>query len=76
MSKLTEEQFEAYLAAGVEDVLYVSINSGGSNTHSAALMARQNFMEEHPARAGRVLPRTGRHAHAPALRCRPELAHP
>lgn len=43
-----EEQFEAYLAAGVEDVLYVSINSGGSNTHSAALMARQNFLEEHP----------------------------
>ena len=43
-----EEQFEAYLAAGVEDVLYVSINSGGSNTHSAALMARRNFLEEHP----------------------------
>ena len=32
----------------MEDVLYVSINSGGSNTHSAALMARQNFLEEHP----------------------------
>lgn len=43
-----EEQFEAYLAAGIEDVLYVSINSGGSNTHSAALMARQNFLEAHP----------------------------
>ena len=32
--------------------------------------------EGDPAGAGGVLPRTGRHAHAPALRRRPELAHP
>ena len=43
-----EDQFAKYLAAGVQDVLYISINSGGSNTYNAAVMARRNFLEEHP----------------------------
>ena len=57
-----EEQFEAYLAAGIEDVLYVSINSGGSNTHSAALMARQNFLKSAPR-----LPHAHHHCGQPHL---------
>ena len=43
-----EEKFEAYLADGVEEVLYVSINSAGSNTYNSAVMAARSFSESHP----------------------------
>ena len=43
-----EEKFEAYLADGVEEVLYVSINSAGSNTYNSAVMAARSFSENHP----------------------------
>ena len=43
-----EEKFEEYAAEGVEDLLYISINSGGSNTYNAATMAARNFADEHP----------------------------
>lgn len=43
-----EEKFAAYAAQGVEELLYVSINAGGSNTYNAAVMAAQNFAAEHP----------------------------
>lgn len=42
------EKFEEYDAAGVEDLLYVSINSTGSATHSNAVFAAKQFAEEHP----------------------------
>lgn len=42
------EQFEAYEAQGVEEVVYVSINAGGSGTNAAAHAAAQQFHEEHP----------------------------
>lgn len=42
------EQFEAYDKAGVEQVLYVSINAGGSATHDAAIMAEKEFREQNP----------------------------
>lgn len=43
-----EEKFEEYAAAGIEEVLYISINSSGSNTHNAAQMAARSFAESHP----------------------------
>ena len=43
-----EEQFERYDAQGVEQVLYVSINAGGSGTNAAAHAAAQQFAQEHP----------------------------
>lgn len=42
------EEFCRYDDEGYDDVLYVSINSGGSNTYSAATMAAENFAEERP----------------------------
>ena len=42
------EQFEKYEKEKVEEVLYVSINSTGSATHDAAVLASQNFQEKHP----------------------------
>ncbi|MBP3657640.1 MAG: DegV family protein [Clostridia bacterium] len=42
------ERFEAYAEAGVEEVLYVSINAAGSGTNAAAHAAAQDFHEEHP----------------------------
>lgn len=43
------QAFEAHAAAGVKQLLYVSINAGGSATHSAALMAKQQFLQDNPA---------------------------
>ena len=43
-----EEKFSEYNAKGIDDLIYVSINSGGSNTYNAALMACQSFKEENP----------------------------
>lgn len=42
------DQFEAYDRAGVEELLYVSINAGGSGTNAAAHRAREEFLESHP----------------------------
>lgn len=42
------ETFERYDAAGVEDLLYVSINSTGSSTHDNAVFAAKQYAEEHP----------------------------
>lgn len=42
------DQFEQYAAQGVEQVLYVSINAGGSGTNAAAHAAAQQFAQEHP----------------------------
>ena len=42
------ETFERYAAEGVEDLLYVSINSTGSSTHDNAVFAAKQYAEEHP----------------------------
>ena len=42
------ETFERYDAEGVEELLYVSINSTGSSTYSNAVFAAQQYAEEHP----------------------------
>ena len=42
------EKFEEYAENGVKNVICVTINSGGSNTHQSALMARDEFANEHP----------------------------
>ncbi|NLW78348.1 MAG: DegV family protein [Ruminococcaceae bacterium] len=47
-------QFEDYDAAGIEEVLYVSINAGGSNTHDAAVLAAKRFHQLHPESKMRI----------------------
>lgn len=42
------EKFEAYDRAGVDEVLYLSINSTGSATNGNAQAARAMFLDEHP----------------------------
>lgn len=42
------EQFEKYEAAGITEVLYVSICGKGSATLDAAIMAKEAFLREHP----------------------------
>lgn len=42
------DQFEAYHQQGVEEVLYVSINAGGSGTNAAAHAAAKAFHEQYP----------------------------
>ena len=42
------EQFEQYDAAGVEQVLYVSINATGSATRDNAVLAKKKFAEKRP----------------------------
>lgn len=48
------ERFEEYDRQGVEEVLYVSINAGGSGTNAAAHAAAAQFHEEHPNSAMRI----------------------
>ena len=48
------EQFERYASEGVEQVLYVSINAGGSGTNAAAHAAAAEFAAEHPDSPMRV----------------------
>ena len=48
------DRFEAYDREGVEQVLYVSINAGGSGTNAAAHAAAAQFAEEHPDSAMRI----------------------
>ena len=49
-----EEKFEEYLGKGYEDLIYICINSKGSNTFNSALMAKQQFEQKHPDAAMRV----------------------
>ena len=42
------EKYEAYHQAGIEDVLYVSINGTGSSTNAAAHAAAQAFRNKYP----------------------------
>lgn len=42
------EKFEQYAAQGVEELLYISINSTGSATNSNAQAARAMFIADHP----------------------------
>lgn len=48
------DQFCKWADAGYTDVLYVSINSGGSNTYDAARMAAAQFPEERPESAMQI----------------------
>lgn len=48
------DKFLACHAAGVEEVLYVSINASGSATRDAAVMAREAFAEKHPQSGMRI----------------------
>lgn len=48
-----EEIFEKLFAEGYSDVINVSINKEGSATHGNAVMAAENFFEEHPERRER-----------------------
>lgn len=48
------EQFERYAEEGVEQVLYISINAGGSGTNAAAHAAAAEFAAEHPDSPMRV----------------------
>ena len=49
-----EEQFERYLAEGVEQVLYISICGTGSGTNAAAQAAKEQFKLDHPDSAMRI----------------------
>lgn len=40
--------FEEYDRQGVEEVLYISINAGGSGTNAAAHAAAEQYAQEHP----------------------------
>ena len=42
------DRFEEYDRQGVEEVLYISINAGGSGTHAAAHAAAEQYAQEHP----------------------------
>lgn len=42
------DRFEEYDRAGVEELLYISINSAGSGTNAAAHRAAEEFHEAHP----------------------------
>lgn len=48
------DQFEAYDRQGVEEVLYVSINAGGSGTNAAAHAAAEQFHRDHADSAMRI----------------------
>ncbi len=43
-----EELYERVWKEGYTDLIYVAINSTGSNTYNNALMARDNFYQAHP----------------------------
>lgn len=48
------DKFEQYAAEGMEEVLYVSINSTGSATNANAHAAAAQFKEEHPESSMRI----------------------
>lgn len=43
-----EEKFEEFWKKGYQNLIYVCINSKGSNTFNSALMAKKHFEEAHP----------------------------
>lgn len=43
-----EEKFAEYAQKGFDELIYVAINSEGSNTYNAACMAKQSFKDENP----------------------------
>lgn len=43
-----EEEYQKVCDEGYTELIYVSINGGGSNTYTAACMARERFYEAHP----------------------------
>ena len=43
-----EERFEEFWKMGYQDLIYICINSNGSNTFNSALMAKKSFEEAHP----------------------------
>ena len=47
--ELYKEQFDA----GYTEIIFVSINKKGSATHDNAVMAKNEFFEEHPEYAGK-----------------------
>lgn len=42
------EEFEAVQKEGYDELIFVSINGGGSNTYNSAVMARDQLYEAHP----------------------------
>lgn len=48
------ERYEACAAQGVEELLYVSINSTGSSTYANAVFAADQYRQEHPASPMRI----------------------
>lgn len=42
------DEFKAVRAEGFRELIYVSINGGGSNTYASACMARDRLYEKHP----------------------------
>lgn len=48
------ERFEQYERDGIEEVLYVSINAGGSGTNANAHIAARQFREEYPQSKMRI----------------------
>lgn len=48
------ETFEEIFAQGYTDIIYVAINSLGSNTYNAALMAKASYLEVHPGTANAI----------------------
>lgn len=42
------EEFTAVQAEGYDEVIFVSINGGGSNTYASACMARDQLYQDHP----------------------------
>ncbi|MBR1408266.1 MAG: DegV family protein [Clostridia bacterium] len=45
------ERFERYAEEGADEVIYVSINAGGSATNANAQFAREEFYKQHPESA-------------------------
>lgn len=48
------DQFEAYHREGMEEVLYISINAGGSGTNASAHKAAEQFAQEYPDSGMRI----------------------
>lgn len=45
------DKYEEYYKQGYADLIYVSINKLGSNTYNNAVLAKQQFFDEHPEAA-------------------------
>ena len=47
------EEFEKYYSEGYTDIINLTINANGSATYSNAVLAAENFFEEHPEAKGK-----------------------